>query len=64
LRIAGVTTVERAYQLAESGQYQSISEITKRLRDEGFVDAAEHVGGSRALAISLRRVISARASST
>jgi hypothetical protein len=64
LRIAGVTTVERAYQLAESGQYQSIPEITKRLRVEGFIDATEHVSASRALALSLSRVIEARPSST
>jgi hypothetical protein len=59
MMIAGVSTVERAYQLAESGLYLSLSEIKKRLRDEGFVDAAEQIGGSQTLALSLRRLIDA-----
>jgi hypothetical protein len=57
LRIAGVTTVERAYQLAQAGQCQSLTEIKKRLHDEGFVDATAQLN-SRTLTIELRRLIS------
>jgi hypothetical protein len=57
LRINGVTTVERAYQLAESGQCQSLAEVKKRLHDEGFVDAFGQIGGSHTLSQSLRRLI-------
>jgi hypothetical protein len=56
LRINGVTTVERAYQLARSGQCQSLTEIKKRLSDEGFADATGQLT-SRTLTDALRRLI-------
>jgi hypothetical protein len=60
LRIAGVSTIERAYQIARSGQCQSVMEIKKRLRDEGFVDTTEQLT-SRTLVIALRGLINAAA---
>jgi hypothetical protein len=57
LRIAGVTTVERAYQLAATGECGSLTDIKKRLHEEGFVDAAAQLT-SRTLTNDLRRQIS------
>jgi hypothetical protein len=56
LRIAGVTTVERAYQLARTGQCQSLTDIKKRLSDEGFADATGQLT-SRTLTNDLRRLM-------
>jgi hypothetical protein len=40
-----ITTIERAFQLARSGKFQSIEKLKKKLRDEGF-DQWEIVGRS------------------
>jgi hypothetical protein len=58
LIVAGVTTVERAYQLARSGQYPTVETIKKRLQDEGFGDANGQLTG-RTLTTDLRRLINA-----
>jgi hypothetical protein len=58
LRIAGVTTVERAYELARSGQYRTVSEIKRRLSHEGFADATGQLT-SRTLVNNLRGVLKA-----
>ena len=49
------TTVERAYQLARTGECRSVSEIKKRLRDEGFFDVNGQLYGPW-LAKDLRRL--------
>ena len=56
MRINSVTTVERAYQLAQSGQCQSLKHIKKRLQDEGFMDAQGQLT-SRTLTTELRRLM-------
>jgi hypothetical protein len=56
MTIDGVTTVERAYQLARSGDFRSFIEIRARVRDEGYDDAAAQLDG-RAMATGLRRLI-------
>lgn len=51
-----VTTVERAYQLASSGEVFSLTEIRKQLRAEGYHDAPAHLAGV-ALVTELRRLL-------
>jgi hypothetical protein len=41
----GVTTAERAFQLARSGTCQTISEISRQLNREGFEMVQSHLGG-------------------
>ena len=48
------TALERAFQLARSGEYASINDIKRRLRTEGFT--SEQVSGS-ALLEQLRTLI-------
>ena len=40
------TTLERAFALAESGDYASIVDIRGRLRSEGFEQADAHLAGA------------------
>lgn len=40
-----LTTVERAYQLAKSGECATVSEIKARLRSEGYGDVAGQLYG-------------------
>jgi hypothetical protein len=47
-----LTTIERAYELAREGN--AITEIKKKLRAEGYMDAEAQLYG-RALAASLKR---------
>lgn len=49
-----LTTLERAFQLARSGECQNIEKLKKTLRDEGF-DQWEIVG--RSLLVQLNRLI-------
>jgi len=49
------STLERAFELAGSGQYGSISEIRHQLKIEGFHDAATQLYG-RSLAAQLRKI--------
>lgn len=51
-----LTTVERAYQLASSGEVFSLTEIRKQLRAEGYHDAPAHLAGV-ALVTELRRLL-------
>lgn len=39
------TTIERAFALAETGDYSSIPEIRVRLRSEGFESVEAHLAG-------------------
>ena len=58
LKIGGVSTVERAYQLAQSGKFRIVSEVREQLRLEGFGDAIAQFS-SRTLKNDLRRVLDA-----
>lgn len=40
-----LTTIERAYQLAKSGDCATVSEIKARLRSEGYSDVAGQLYG-------------------
>ena len=50
-----VSTLERAFQLARSGQAASIDDIKKRLKREGYEEKA--VDGGPSLAGQLRKLI-------
>ncbi len=39
------TTLERAFQLARSGDYSTISDIRRQLKLEGFSDAPSQISG-------------------
>jgi len=39
------TTLERAFALARSGEYPTISDIRKQLKVEGFSDAPSQISG-------------------
>jgi hypothetical protein len=52
------STVERAYQLARSGQFRTVSEIKIRVRAEGYYDAVAQLEG-RAISADLRRLLAA-----
>jgi hypothetical protein len=49
------TTVERAYELARSGEYGGVSEIKARLRAEGLRDVEGQLYG-RSIGTDLRRL--------
>ena len=49
------TTLERAYELARSGQCASTSEVRSRLYAENFADVRAHLHGAMILA-DLRRL--------
>ena len=51
-----VSALERAFQLARSGQAASIDDIKKRLKREGYEEKA--VDGGPSLAAQLRKLIS------
>ena len=51
-------TVERAYQLAGSGECSSMDEIRARLKAEGCEQVAGHLSG-RSIQLALRRLLRA-----
>ena len=55
------TTLERAYQLAKSGEFVGISDLTTRLVAEGYANASEQLYGRTLLADLRRLCIAARA---
>ncbi|MFI4976040.1 MAG: hypothetical protein ACHP84_15985 [Caulobacterales bacterium] len=52
------TTLERAYQLAGSGQFATVSQIKSRLRTEGFSDINGQLYGG-AVTAALRKLCEA-----
>jgi hypothetical protein len=52
------STVERAYELARSGQFRTVSEIKIRVRAEGYYDALAQLEG-RTISADLRRLLAA-----
>jgi len=56
MRIGGVSTIERAYQLAQSGRFRTMSEIRNQVRAEGFHDTTAQLEG-RTIVADLRRLI-------
>jgi hypothetical protein len=52
------STVERAYELARSGQFRTVSEIKIRVRAEGYYDAVAQLEG-RTIGADLRRLLAA-----
>lgn len=38
--------IERAYELAQSGEFAATSEIVERLKDEGFESVVAHLSGT------------------
>ena len=55
------TTVERAYQLADSGGFELISDIARQLSKEGWPDPRGHLVGGTLIASLRRRILAARA---
>ena len=55
-----VPVVERAFQLARSGEFERIRDITKRLDSEGYVDAQEHLLDCPLLRSQLRAILRTR----
>ena len=51
------STVERAYQLASSGECAGVSDVKLRLKNEGFPDVAGQLYGPT-MAAALRRLCS------
>jgi hypothetical protein len=41
----GLTTLERAFQLANSGDCASVAQIREKLKAEGYSDAPLHIKG-------------------
>jgi hypothetical protein len=54
----GLSTIERAYKLAKSGQFRTLTKVRARLRSEGYDDAPAHLT-SLTLTAELRRLIAA-----
>jgi hypothetical protein len=52
------TTLERAFELARSGSYATISDIRKQLKVEGFSDAPSQISGPSMLK-QLRKICEA-----
>jgi hypothetical protein len=57
------STVERAYELAKSGQFRTVGEIKIRVRAEGYYDAVAQLEG-RTITTALRRLIVAALAET
>jgi hypothetical protein len=55
------TTVERAYQLADSGEFELISDISRKLSQEGWPDPRGHLVGNTLITSLRRRIAAARA---
>lgn len=53
-----VSLLERAFQMARSGQVATITEITHNLRKEGYVNAPSVMSG-KGLRTTLRKLIQA-----
>ena len=53
---SGNNTVERAYQLAGSGEYTSVEQIRAQLRAEGCEQVVGHLSG-RSIQRDLRRLL-------
>lgn len=53
----GEGTVERAFELARSGQYRTVNDIRAQLRKEGHSDVQQHLGG-KLIRTQLRAIIS------
>jgi hypothetical protein len=55
------SVVERAFQLAQSGQFTSVTRVRERLRGEGYThaDIAAHLGGA-AVQKSLKALVARR----
>lgn len=51
---ANVNTIERAFELARTGEFQSVEKIKKRLRGEGY--SADLIVG-RCLSLQLRTLM-------
>jgi hypothetical protein len=51
-----VTVVERAFEIAQEGQCHCVSEIARRLTDEGYDMAYQHLS-SPSLKIQLRKLM-------
>lgn len=56
--IPAVGTVERAYQLAASGECATVGDIRDRLAREGYTNITTHLGG-RTIALALRKLCAA-----
>ena len=54
-----VPLVERAFQLARSGQFASVPAIASQLQGEGYFDVEEHISGSPLLRRQLKRAFPA-----
>jgi hypothetical protein len=55
--VPDVSSLERAFQLARSGEVATIDDIKDKLRREGY-DRAAVVNGGRVLTLQLRKLIS------
>jgi len=55
-----VGIIERAFQLARSGEYASVAEIRQKLDQEGYPNIQAHLA-SRTLITALRKLCSASA---
>lgn len=52
-----VPIIERAFQLAGSGEFTKLREIGRRLEGERYLDVREHLQDSRLLRQQLRSVV-------
>ena len=46
--------IERAYELAKSGEFENVDALGKRLEYEGYTDVAAHLDGYSSLRRELR----------
>jgi len=45
----GRTTLERAFELARSGECRTVGEVTVRLKAEGYMDLQHHLSAGKGL---------------
>jgi hypothetical protein len=60
MHMAGSNTIERAYQLAKSGECASLGDIRRRLSAEGCEQVTQHLSG-RSIQQALRQLLGAGA---
>lgn len=58
-----VPIIERAFQLAGSGEFTKLREIGRKLEGEGYLDVREHLQNSRLLRQQLRSAVRRSANS-
>ena len=48
--------IERAYELAKSGEFENVDALGRRLKSEGYIDVVAHIGSHTSLRRELKQL--------